>query len=105
MNSLANPETVIATQRVYSQNREAAALLSAAGGPWEPLLLPAAFPGSDPSLSVVIGDDPSVFTPALRRAIEGNQTRLIYILRGEPSVPREAKGTAIFSFLTLPLHP
>jgi HD-GYP domain-containing protein (c-di-GMP phosphodiesterase class II) len=50
--------------------------------------------------AVVIGDGPAVFSDELRKAIEANQARLIYVLDSKQSLPDEASGVPVFSFLT-----
>jgi HD-GYP domain-containing protein (c-di-GMP phosphodiesterase class II) len=104
MSTLVKPEVTPATRRIYCQNREAATLLSQQSALWDTVALPVPFPAEDPTLSVVIGDDPSVFSPPLGQAIESNHTRLIYMLRGGLSLPREASGIPIFIFLAPPLQ-
>ena len=52
------------------------------------------------ALAVVIGDGPAVFSDELRKAIEANQARLIYVLDSKQSLPDEASGVPVFSFLT-----
>jgi len=103
MSTLVRPETSQATGRVYCQNAEAAALLPQ-GDAWEAVSLPVPFPANEENSSVVIGDDAAVFTLELRRAIESNRARLIYVLGADLALPREASGTPIFSFLARPLQ-
>jgi HD-GYP domain-containing protein (c-di-GMP phosphodiesterase class II) len=52
------------------------------------------------AMAVVIGDGPAVFSDELRKAIEANQARLIYVLDSKQSLPDEASGVPVFSFLT-----
>ncbi|OFW10555.1 MAG: hypothetical protein A3G20_05705 [Acidobacteria bacterium RIFCSPLOWO2_12_FULL_59_11] len=92
-------------RRVYYQNCEAAVLLAQENPPWETLPLPGRFPAEEGHPSVVLGDSPAVFTPELRKAIDANLARLIYVLaKGTTTLPPEASGTPIFSFLVPPLQ-
>jgi HD-GYP domain-containing protein (c-di-GMP phosphodiesterase class II) len=104
MSTLVKAEVKAAIQRVYCQSREAAKLLSQPDAPWDVAPFPVPFPAQDSALSVVIGDDPSVFSRPLRQAVENNLTRLIYVLRGDATLPREASGTPVFTFLPSPLQ-
>ena len=104
MSTLLKPETALATRLVYCQDGPAT-LLSQQGGTWDPAPLPVPFPFDESNVSVVIGDDPSVFTAQLGAAIAGHQTRLIYVLGDDNSLPPEASGIPVFSFLTRPLQP
>ena len=91
--------------RVYCQNSDTAALLAQNGSQWEVLAIPAGFPVNDSSPSIVIGEDPSIFSEALRAAISSNSARLIYVLRGSAELPQEASETPVFGFLAPPLQP
>ena len=53
---------------------------------------------------VVIGESPSVFTSELREAIAQNRARLLYLLPLDSSLPPEASGIPVFSFLAPPLQ-
>ena len=104
MSTVAKPDVLLQARRVYHQNGEAASLLSQLGPSFEVALLPGRFTADDSSHSVVIGENPSVFTPELRGAIEQNSARLIYVLGPGANLPAEAGGTPVFTFLTLPLQ-
>ncbi len=104
MSTPAAPETALPPRRVYCQNREVAAELSRLGPEFDLLDLPDPFPGNERTASVVIGDHPSVFTPALQSAIGKNRVRLLYVLGEDHSMPAEAEGIPVFGFLSRPLH-
>ena len=91
-------------RHVYYQNGEAAALLVQQNPSWETVPLPLRFPMEEAHPSVVLGNSPAVFTPELREAIEKDLTRLIYVLVKGPTLPPEASGTPIFSFLVPPVQ-
>ncbi|MBI1956474.1 MAG: hypothetical protein HYS38_08785, partial [Acidobacteria bacterium] len=93
-----------ADRRVYYQDGETAALLEAQNSSWETLPLPRRFPEEVGYPSVVLGDSPAVFTPELREAIEKDLARLIYVLSKGLTLPPEASGTPIFSFLVPPVQ-
>ncbi len=99
MSTPAAPETALPPRRVYCQNREVAAELSRLGPEFDLLDLPDPFPGNERTASVVIGDHPSVFTPALQSAIGKNRVRLLYVLGEDHSMPAEAEGIPVFGFL------
>ncbi|MBI3896305.1 MAG: GAF domain-containing protein [Acidobacteria bacterium] len=88
---------------VYYQNRETATLIEHQDS-WEILPLPRQF-STEGQPSVVLGDSPAVFTPELRKAIEEDRTRLIYVLAKGNALPPEASGTPIFTFLVPPVQP
>ena len=104
MSTVAKPEVLIETRKVYCQSRAAAALLARQDPPLETLPLPQRLPAEEANPFVVIGENPSVFTAELREAIAQNRARLIYILRDDSGLPPEASGAPVFSFLTPPLQ-
>ena len=104
MGTMVLAENQVTTQRVYCQNDEAATLLARQSTPGKTVPFTAAFPAGDLDVSVIIGDAPSVFTPEVRKAIQSNQTRLIYVLGPDHTLPHEASATPIFSFLAPPLQ-
>ena len=104
MSTVAKPEVWAGTRRVYCQNDEAASLLALQNTSLETLPLPRDFAAEDGNPSVVIGEDLAIFTPELREAIEQNRARLIYVLQQDSSLPPEASGIPVFSFLSPPLQ-
>ncbi|OFW43080.1 MAG: hypothetical protein A3J28_17405 [Acidobacteria bacterium RIFCSPLOWO2_12_FULL_60_22] len=104
MSTVAKPEVWAGTRRVYCQNGEAASLLALQNTSLETLPLPRDFAAEDGNPSVVIGEDLAIFTPDLREAIEQNRARLIYVLQQDSSLPPEASGIPVFSFLSPPLQ-
>ncbi|MGH9785373.1 MAG: HD domain-containing phosphohydrolase [Terriglobia bacterium] len=104
MSTIAKPEVLVETRKVYCQSAEAAALLARQDPPLETLPLPERLPAEEASPCVVIGDNPAVFTTELHDALAQNRARLIYILRDDAGLPAEASGAPIFSFLTPPLQ-
>jgi HD-GYP domain-containing protein (c-di-GMP phosphodiesterase class II) len=104
MSTLVRPETTVATRRVYCQSAEARALLAQDSAQWEALPFPIPFRVEEGQLLVVVADDPSALTTALREAIEANQTRLIYVLEPDHRLPPESSGIPVFSFLASPLQ-
>jgi HD-GYP domain-containing protein (c-di-GMP phosphodiesterase class II) len=105
MSTLLKPEAAITTRQVFCQSRSAAELLSTRGGRWSVAPLPATFRDNESAVSVVIGDQPSVFTSPLLAAIEGHRARLVYIVPEDRRLPGEASGVPVFAFLTQPLQP
>ena len=104
MSTVAKPELLVETRKVYCQSAEVAALLARQDPPLETLPLPEHLLADETSPCVVIGDNPAVFTTELRDAIAQNRARLIYFLRDDSGLPAEASGAPIFSFLTPPLQ-
>ena len=104
MDTAIKSQTAAGRERVYCQNTAAEAVLCQNDGGWEPASLPVPFPSEDSSRSVVIGNEPSVFTPELSEAIAANRARLIYILGPDHKLPPEARGIPVFSFLNTPLQ-
>jgi len=92
-------------RHVYCQNAEVASLLKQQDSTYDALPLPTQFPNDNAAASVVVGDNPAVFSAELREAIEKDRVRLIYVLAGGPALPPEASGIPIFSFLVPPLQP
>src|SRR5215472_12527470 len=90
-------------RHVYYQNEATAALLSHPSSSWRALSLPKTFPKGKTYPGVVVGERPAVFTPELREAIEDNVVRLIYVLREGKTLPPQAAGISIFSFVAPPL--
>ena len=104
MSTVAKPDALLQVRRVYHQNGEAAALLPQLGSSFEAVALPGRFTADDSNPCVVIGENPAVFTPELREAIERNSARLLYVLGPGSELPAEAGRTPVFSFLTSPLQ-
>ncbi|MEE8586106.1 MAG: HD domain-containing phosphohydrolase [Acidobacteriota bacterium] len=104
MSTVAKPDALLQVRRVYHQNGEAAALLPQLGSSFEAVALPGRFTADDSNPCAVIGENPAVFTPELREAIERNSARLLYVLGPGSELPAEAGGTPVFSFLTPPLQ-
>jgi HD-GYP domain-containing protein (c-di-GMP phosphodiesterase class II) len=96
--------TSVDTRCVYSQNAEAAALLSLYSASWRVLPLPETLPADDSQTCIMIGESPSVFTAEIRHAIQTNQARLIYVLGADHQLPAEASGCPVFHFLSPPLQ-
>ncbi|HEU4341694.1 MAG TPA: HD domain-containing phosphohydrolase, partial [Candidatus Binatia bacterium] len=89
-------------RRVYCQNAETAFLLKDSS--YNVLPLPTPFPKENAEASVVIGHNPAVFSSELRRAIETDLVRLIYVLAEGLALPPQASGIPIFSFLVPPFQ-
>jgi HD-GYP domain-containing protein (c-di-GMP phosphodiesterase class II) len=87
-------------RRVYYTGQKAARLLRGESSRWVIAPLPKSICKEIFASAVVIGEGPAVFSDALREAIETNQARLIYVLDSELSLPAEASGVPVFSFLT-----
>ena len=104
MSTVANTGVGVGSRRVYFQNPDVVSLLSRDGVSFEALPLPASFPSGESSPSVVIGENPAIFTAKLQEAIEKNLIRLIYVLQEGLPLPREARGIPIFTFLVPPLQ-
>ena len=104
MSITAEPSLSVQALRVYCQEPATATLLLENNDRWEVLPLPAGFAGDPAVPSVVIGETPGVYSPELREAISSNSARLLYVLRNGATLPREASGTPVFSFLTTPLQ-
>ena len=104
MSTVTKPEVLAGSRRIYCQKGEAAAFLARLNPPLETISLPRTLPADVASTFVVIGENPSVFTSELREAIAQNRARLIYLLPGDSSLPPEASGIPVFSFLAPPLQ-
>src|SRR5207253_1522381 len=104
MDALARPEASTGLHRVYCQSQEVVSLLARDSSPLDILLLPGSFPSEETNLCVIIGENPAIFSEALQEAIANNQARLLYVLREGSSLPREAGGIPVFSFLVSPLQ-
>lgn len=104
MSTAVKPSVSVETLRVYCQNPGTVSPGSS-NESWEVLPLPPDFPVHETASSVVVAEDPAIFTAQLRHAIECNLTRLIYVLRPSAALPPEASGTPIFSFVVKPLQP
>jgi HD-GYP domain-containing protein (c-di-GMP phosphodiesterase class II) len=98
---LANPEN----RRVYHENEKTAALLGEGGASWDVLPLPERYPEEILYPAVLIVQSPRTFTPDLRRAVEKNFLRLIYVTKDRSSLPAKAAGVPIFGFLAPPVRP
>jgi len=89
-------------RRVYCQSVEVAALLRGYTSCWQIATLPEELADHAPALAVVVGDSPAVFSDTLRRAIEQNSARLIYVFSAAAMLPRAASRIPIFAFLQSP---
>ena len=87
-------------RRIYYTGEKAARLLQAESSCWLTAPLPKSINNNTFASAVVIADSRAVFSDDLRGAIESNQARLIYMLDSELSLPAEASGVPVFSFLT-----
>lgn len=92
-------------RRVYCQNAEVIRLLTEGNLPYEFLLLPTQFTSENSCPSIVVGTSSAVFSAELRRAIEKDLVRLIYVLSDGAPLPPEASAFPIFGFLAPPLRP
>ena len=90
--------------RVYYQNNEMANILRQSNASWELLLLPQQFPTDGNVPSVIVAESPSIFSSQLKKAVEKNHARLIYILGPDQHLPPEASGIPIFGFLASPVQ-
>jgi len=104
MSLTAKPEVSAEIRRVYCQGT-VAVQLAKHDLPFEIHPFPQNFPEDESVPFVVIGEDASVFSPALGDAIAENRARLIYVLSSDASLPQEASGTPVFNFLITPLQP
>ncbi len=55
--------------------------------------------------SVLVGDSPELFQPAVRNAVHAGLARVIYVLSASGDLPSGSAGFPIFGFLSRPLHP
>ena len=90
--------------RVYCQNDEVVALLAQQKPSWQALPIPKDFRNEKVYPGVIIGDSRAIFSPELREAIDNNIVRLIYVMYDGQTLPPEAAGVPIFSFLVPPLE-
>ena len=104
MSLTAKPEVLAETRRVYCQSA-VAAQLARQNLSLEVLPFSGDIPSDDSTPFLVIGEDSSVFSPALREAIAENRTRLIYVLAADATLPPEASGIPVFNFLAPPFQP
>ena len=104
MSLTAKPEVLAEIRRVYCQGA-LTAQLAKQDLSFELLPFPEDFPADDSTPFVVMGEDSSVFSPALREAIAENRARLIYVLSADAALPQEAGGIPVFNFLAPPLQP
>ncbi len=92
-------------RKVYCQNADAAALLAKYPEQWEAAPWPAQFTSVESAGSVILGDQPTVFSDAVRQAVAENRARLIYVLSaGDTGLPGAASGIPVFCFLAAPLQ-
>ncbi len=89
---------------VYCQSGEVASLLLGKTVPW--IVAPQAetFSLKTKAPVVIVGSNAGIFSRQMRAAIERDQARLIYVCDVAPTVPVEASGVPIFSFLIGPLR-
>ena len=104
MSTAPKPAVAAGTLRVYCQNSELAALLTDAIQSFDVRLLPAGFPAEENNLSVVIADNPSIFTAGLGEANAKDRTRLIFVLRNDAALEPHTSGISIFCYLAPPLQ-
>ena len=100
----AKPDFSAEARRVYCQNPEVIKLLSRESSYLEVVPLEGDFPADETISSVVIGENPEIFTTALWEAIENNRTRVIYLQPEEAPPPVEAGWIPVFSYLVPPLR-
>ena len=91
--------------RVYYQNEKLLGLLSQSHPRWSILPLSEQIQGDEIYPSVVVADNPTVFSLDLRPAIEANFVRLIYVQRTGKTLPPKTNDIPIFSSLVAPVEP
>ncbi|HSQ11470.1 MAG TPA: GAF domain-containing protein, partial [Candidatus Deferrimicrobium sp.] len=92
-------------QRVYCQSVEVARLLREYASCWQiSAFLPEALPDHEIASAVVIGHSPTVFSDTLRRAIEQNAVRLIYVTGAGMDLPPAVRQIPIFAFVQTPVQ-
>ncbi len=105
--SVVDPASIarVEIRRVYHEHQKIAALLAEADASWDVLPLPKRYPQGIIYPAVLVVHSPRIFGPQLRRAVEQNQLRLIYLPKDETSLPAKAAGIPIFGFLGAPVRP
>jgi len=91
-------------QLVYCQSAEVARWLERENVPWTVAPLSNSFSPDTSALIVVVGSNAAIFSSQVRAAIESDQARLIYASDVSPTLPAEASGVPISSFLIGPLR-
>jgi HD-GYP domain-containing protein (c-di-GMP phosphodiesterase class II) len=92
-------------RRVYCQSVEVAALLREYASCWQiSTPLPEELPDHESAPAVVIGRSPTVFSDTLRRAIEQNSARLIYVIGAGTDPPPAVRQVPIFAFVQSPVQ-
>ena len=91
-------------QLVYCQNGEVARLLGTGTVPWTVVGLSENASLNTGAPIVIVGSSTEVFSGPLRPAILGDQARLVFVSELAPTLPLEASGVPIFSFLIGPLR-
>ena len=91
-------------QLVYCQSAEVARWLERENVPWTVAPLSNSFSSDTSALIVVVGSNAAIFSSQVRAAIESDQARLIYASDVSPTLPAEASGVPISSFLIGPLR-
>src|SRR5262249_4985811 len=79
--------------RVYYQNGEVLDLISQPYPCWNVLPLSEQVRGEEAYPSVIVADDPTVFSAELRQSIEDNLVRLIYVSRSTERLPLKIDNT------------